>query len=132
LNKGKLQSIKDIDVKITVLKNSMSTFVYNNLKELIVLGNLGFTTKYYKQFNNTDITNWETQKLFNMVCIMYLNSIEKRYKNIKFEVQNKIITTYFKKNTKNHKKNDVKEYTIYKKKSTLSSLLKYLMYVMDL
>ena len=72
LNKGKLQSIKDIDVKITVLKNSMSNFVYTHLKELVVLGNLGFTTKYYKQFNNTDITNWETQKLFNMICIMYL------------------------------------------------------------
>ena len=133
LNKGKLDKLRAIDESVIVLKNKMSTFVYANIFELIDSSALAFANKHYKQYSSEYLNAWEIQCLFIEVCKLYKAAIDKQYKNMKFEVQKSINTTYYKKNTGKHKKGDVKDYWLVKRACSrhLNSLLRYLIKIPD-
>ena len=130
MNTGKLSKIKELDENIIVLKNEMSLFIHNNIRELTKLGYMNFGNKYYKQFNGL-LTAWETQKLFMMICQQYLLAVDANIKNTRFNVQVDIHRDCYKRNVNGHVKGELREFYLVKKPSLLSRLLKYLLYVND-
>ena len=130
MNIGKLSKIKELDENIIALKNDMSLFIHNNIRELTKLGYMKFGNKYYKQFEGV-LFAWETQKLFMMICRQYLIAVDRHIKNARFDVQADIHREYYVRNTKKHNKGDIKDYYIVTKPCSLSGLLKYLLYVND-
>ena len=129
LNKGKLDILKKIDIDVLCLKNEMSQFVHNHILELNNTSTLAFANKYYKQYKSEYLSNWEIQQLFIDICKKYKVTLDKYFKNCKFEVQKSIHHTVYKRNTDKHNKGDSKEYWIIKRKSSLNNLLKYLIQV---
>ena len=129
LNKGKLDTLKRIDNDVLCLKNEMSQFVHEHILELNNGSVLAFANTYYTQYKSEYLSNWEVQQLFIDICKKYKVVLDKYFKNTNFEVQKSIHRTVYKRNTDKHKVGDLKEYWIVKKKSTLNSLLKYLIQV---
>ena len=129
LNKGKLDTLKRIDNDVLCLKNEMSQFVHKHILELNNTSVLSFANEYYKQYKSEFLTAWEIQQIFIDICKKYKVILDKYFKNTNFEVQKSIHRTVYKRNTDKHKVGDLKEYWIVKKKSTLNSLLKYLIQV---
>ena len=130
MNIGKLDIIKEHDKNVIVLKNKMSAFVHEHLDELLKSNFLKFVNEYYKQFEGV-LFAWETQKLFMMICQQYLIAVDANIKNTRFDVQVDIHREYYVRNTKKHNKGDIKDCRAILKPSSLSGLLKYLLYVND-
>ena len=130
MNIGKLDIIKTHDENVIALKNKMSLFVHEHLDELLKTKFLTFVNKYYKQFEGV-LFAWETQKLFMMICQQYLLAVDANIKNAKFNVQVDIHREYYIRNTNEHVKGELREFYLVKKPSSLSGLLKYLLYVND-
>ena len=129
LNKGKFDTLKSVDAHVLCLKNEMSQFVHNHILELNNISTLAFANKYYKQYKSEYLTAWEIQQIFIDIGKKYQIVIDRYIKNVSFEVQKSIHKTVYKRNTNKHKAGDLKEYWIVKRKSSLSSLLKYLIQV---
>ena len=108
----------------------MSLFVHKHLDELLKSNFLKFVNEYYKQFEGV-LFAWETQKLFMIICRQYLVAVDVNIKNTRFDVQVDIHREYYKRNTDEHVKGELKEFYLVKKPSSLSGLLKYLLYVND-
>ena len=130
MNTGKLNQLKEIEENVRVLKNKMSVFVYDNIFELLETGYMSFAGKYYKQYKGL-LTVDETVHLLQDICKNYLVMVKKHIKNTDFTVQKDFKVTYYKRDTKFHKKGDVKIRLLTKKKSSLNGLLKYLLFVKD-
>ena len=129
LNKGKLDTLKSVDTHVLCLKNNMSQFVHEHILELNNTSVLTFANTYYKQYKSEYLIAWEIQQLFIDICKKYQIVVDRYFKNTSFEVQKSTHRTVYKRNTDKHKVGDLKEYWIVKKKSTLNSLLKYLIQV---
>ena len=129
LNKGKFDILKKIDTDVLCLKNEMSHFIHEHMLELNSGDTLAFANEYYKQYKSEYLSNWEVQQLFIDICKKYKVVLDRYYKNINFEIQKSIHKTVYKRNTNKHNKGDLKEYWIVKRKSSLNSLLKYLIQV---
>ena len=125
LNKSKLDFIKATDASVRRLKNSMSLFCHENIIQLVADKNFQVN---YKLFRNDFITPWETQTIFQDIIKFYKNSYFQRVRNVDFGIQDKIVITYYKRDTKHNKKGDVKSFGIKKKQTNLSKLLKYLVF----
>ena len=129
LNKNKLDTLKSVDNDVLCLKNEMSQFVHEHILELNNGNVLSFANKYYKQYKSEYLIAWEIQQLFIDICKKYQMVVDRYFKNTNFEIQKSIHRTVYKRNTDKHNKGDLKEYWIVKRKSSLSSLLKYLIKV---
>ena len=125
LNKSKLDFIKATDASVRRLKNSMSLFCHENIIQLVADKNFQVN---YKLFRNDFITPWETQTIFQDIIKFYKNSYFRRIRNVDFGIQDKIVITYYKIDTKHNKKGDVKSFGITRKQTNLSKLLKYLVF----
>ena len=130
MNIGKLDIIKEHTENVIVLKNKMSAFVHEHLDELLKTKFLTFVNEYYKQFEGV-LFAWETQKLFMMICRQYLLAVDANIKNTKFNVQVDIQRDYYKRNVNGHVKGELRKAYLVKEPSSLSGLLKYLLYVND-
>lgn len=85
MNKWKFLILKLIDDEVLKLKNEISSFVYKNIKELIL--NKKEFIKSYKIFRISLLTAWETQTLFHDICTKYEVMYERYVKNKKLFVQ---------------------------------------------
>ena len=101
LNKSKLDFIKATDASVRRLKNSMSLFCHENIIQLVADKNFQVN---YKLFRNDFITPWETQTIFQDIIKFYKNSYFRRIRNVDFGIQDKIVITYYKRDTKHNKK----------------------------
>ena len=106
LNPGKLQKIKDYDKKIMDLKNEISQFVHNNIIEIFF--DKSVVSSQYVLFENDWLDNWELQRIMQRICDDYSIMIKQKMDNWEpsYYVGNEV--TYYKRNTKHHKKGDVK------------------------
>lgn len=125
LNESKLDFIKATDASVRRLKNSMSLFCHENIIQLVADKNFQVN---YKLFRSDFITPWETQTIFQDIIKFYKNSYFQRVRNVDFGIQDKIVITYYKRDTKHNKKEDVKSFGITRKQTNLSKLLKYLVF----
>ena len=106
LNPGKLQKIKDYDKKIMDLKNEISQFVHDNIVEIFF--DKSVVSSQYVLFENDWLDNWELQRIMQRICDDYSTMIKQKMDNWEpsYYVGNEV--TYYKRNTKHHKKGDVK------------------------
>ena len=129
LNKEKLNKLIEIDNEVKCLKNEMSKFCYENLFEL--LSDSKFVNNY-KLFKSEYLSAWEVQTIFKDIIIFYENYFKVKIKNLSFLTQKEIKVEYYKKNTKVHKKGEVKSFEIqFNKISNLGKLIKYLCFTKD-
>ena len=129
LNKCKFDTLKSVDTHVLYLKQEMSQFIHEHILELNNTSVLTFANEYYKQYKSEYLSSWEIQQIFIDICKKYKVVLDRYFKNTNFEVQKNIHKTVYKRNTDKHKIGDLKEYWIVKRKSSLNSLLKYLIQV---
>ena len=129
LNKEKLNKLIEIDNEVKCLKNEMSKFCYENLFEL--LSDSKFANNY-KLFKSENLSAWEVQTIFKDIIIFYNNYFKVNIRNLSFKTQKKLKIERYKKNTKVHKKGEVKSFEIqFNKISNLGKLIKYLCFTKD-
>ena len=129
LNKEKLNKLIKIDEEVKNLKNEMSKFCYENLFDL--LSDSKFVNNY-KLFKSEYLSAWEIQTIFKDIIIFYINYFKAKIKNLSFLTQKEMKIEYYKKNTKAHKKGEVKSFEIvFNKISNLGKLIKYLCFTKD-
>ena len=129
LNKQKLNNLIEIDNEVKSLKNEMSKFCYENLFEL--LSDSKFANNY-KLFKSEYLSAWEIQTIFKDIINFYINYFKAKIKNLSFKTQKNLKIERYKKNTKVHKKGEVKSFEIkFNKISNLGKLIKYLCFTKD-
>ena len=126
MNQGKLDLFQDIDEKVKNLKNGMSSFCHEHIFELFNDKNFQV---HYKSFKNDYLTAWQTQTVFQDIIKFYKNAYEQLIDNLDLGVQDKIEIKYYKKDGKHHKKGDLKSFELIKKQTSLTKLIKYLVFV---
>ena len=129
LNKEKLNKLIQTDDEVKNLKNEMSKFCYENLFDL--LSDSKFVNNY-KLFKSENLSAWEVQTIFKDIIIFYNNYFKVKIRNLSFLTQKEMKIEYYKKNTKVHKKGEVKSFEIvFNKISNLGKLIKYLCFTKD-
>ena len=126
LNKGKFDLLHGIDEKVKTLKNQMSLFCKEHIFDMMLDKNFQIN---YKLFKNDFITAWQTQTLFQDIIKFYKNAYFMRIHNLDLSIQDSIKIEYYKKNTKHNKKGDLKSFSLIKKQTNLTKLVKYLVFV---
>lgn len=129
LNKGKFNLFQGINEKVKTLKNQMSLFCKEHIFELMLDKNFQAN---YKLFKNNFITAWQTQALFQDIIKFYKNAYFRRIHNLDLSVQDNIKIEYYKKNGKHWKKGNVKSFSLVKKQTNLTKLVKYLVLVKNI
>ena len=71
MNIGKLDTLKNIDNNVLLLKQDMSHFVHDNILELYNTKFSDFVCKYYKQYESEYLNKWEIEYLFSNICKKY-------------------------------------------------------------
>ena len=134
MNIGKLEEIKKVDEFVLNLKNRISEFIFNHLDEYIQSDTYKFSV-HYKEFadKNCPLSSWEVQTLFQDICTFYDVYVKMRFKNFKFQIQKEIKYTYYKVNTKEHNKGDLrtKEILFRSPKGNVAKIVKYLIFLKD-
>ena len=132
MNISKLDELKKVNEFVLNLKNQISEFIFNHLDEYIESDTYKFSS-YYKQFvnENCPLSNWEVQTLFQDICTFYDVYVKMRFKNFKFYIQKEIRYIYYKINTKEHNKGDLrnKEIIFRSPKGNIAKIIKYLIYL---
>jgi putative transposase len=129
LNKDKLNLLKQVNEDTLSLKNEMSKFIFNHIKELYYDQDVySFSKKYLNKFKSEYLKTWNVQTLFQDTIKFYLNIIKVNTQNKDLKITKSFKTTYYLKNTKYHNKGDVKEIRIIKQSTNLTKFIKYLSY----
>lgn len=136
-NSEKQNAIKEIFQFTYYLKNSISFDIFNKKELLLSSQGKNNLKKYgYKEFNNNPhLRSWETQKIYQQTVDFYDNSLDKLFKNNQFKIQKSLKITKYKKTVKNKngtirfKKGDFKSKEIIYKKTPLSAVMNYLLYI---
>lgn len=129
LNKYKLNLLKQVDAETLLLKNEMSKFIFEHIKELYYDQDVyNFSKKYLKEFKSEYLKTWNVQTLFQDIIKLYLNLIKVYTQNKSLQVTKSIKKSYYLKNTQYHNKGDLKEFRIIKQSTNLTKFIKYLSY----
>ena len=129
LNKDKLNLLQKVNEDTLSLKNKMSKFIFNHIKELYYDQDVySFSKKYLKEFKSEYLKTWNVQTLFQDTIKFYLNIIKVNTQNKSLQIIKSFKTTYYKINTKYHNKGDVKEIRIIKHSTQFTKFIKYLSY----
>ena len=125
LNKGKLDLLKKIDEEVKSLKNQMSLFCHDHIFELI--SNPKFDGNY-KLFKSEFLSAWEREKIFGRIILCYKIAFDAKIKNLDLKVQKEIKIEKYQKDSKHHKKGDLKSFKVIKEWTLLGKLVKYLVF----
>ena len=129
LNKDKLNLLQKVNEDTLSLKNEMSKFIFNHIKELYYDQDVySFSKKYLKEFKSEYLKTWNVQTLFQDTIKFYLNIIKVNTKNKSLQITKSFKSTYYKINTKYHNKGDLKEIRIIKQSTQFTKFIKYLSY----
>jgi len=131
-NKQKYNHIIEHFEEVKNIKNKISEDIFNYiiLNENIHINLNYFLLKEYREdFKQEELSKWELQKITKSIVDFYSNYISKITKNKQFKIQKSITKNYYKKNTKSHKKGELKEYTLNFQHTINSNILNYLKYI---
>ena len=124
INQVKFDLIKRKAMIITNFKNELSQWIIQNPDEFIKLSKFDF-----QKLKNTQIEGLvgrEIQPAIDKVYINYQAKLNTLNSNIKFKIQDKIVYTFYKNNTKNKKIGELKSKEIKFKSTDLSKVCIYL------
>ena len=115
--------------EVCSIKNNISEYLFGKLPCFLSEEQRNSLRKQYKIFKNESLSAWELQQIFQEFFDKYDNVIKRYKKNHKFVLHKKINITYYKKDTKYHKKGDIKSRKIIYKHTRLSRMINWLMYL---
>ena len=125
LNKNKLDLLKKIDEEAKNLKNQMSLFCHAHIFEL--LSNPKFYQNY-KLFKSEFLSAWEREDIFGRIILFYKVAFARKIKNLDLKIQKEIKIEKYQKDSKHHKKGDLKSFKVIRKWTSLGKLVKYLVF----
>ena len=149
-NSQKQQEVLSLLERVIPLKNAMSRHCHAHKMDILA-DKAAFKTQYI-QFQSDFLNAWERQGIFHDIVDNYAESIKRNIRGQSFRVQRGVKATVYKKDVKHrsndkllHQKGDpyplrvaslarsrIKEYTILFKKTRLSSIMSYMLYIPDL
>jgi len=142
-NKEKFGKAMRLFDRVAELKNRMSAYCYEHLRELIA-DPYAFKAQYKVFKDNPDLNAWETQALFHEVVDLYVNSFKQRLECKQIFVQSGWKATFYQKNVYRkpkageyseagrilaHARGDTKSFELVRRKTRMTGIVKYLCYV---
>ena len=149
-NSKKYQEVLSLLDRVIPLKNAMSRHCHAHKMDILA-DKAAFKTQYAK-FQSDLLNAWERQGIFHDIVDHYAETIKRNIRGKSFRVQRGVKATVYKKDVKHrvtgvvtHHKGDlyplhvaslarsrIKEYTLLFKKTRLSSVMSYMLYIPDL
>ena len=149
-NSQKYQEVLSLLDRVIPLKNAMSAYCHAHKMDILV-DKAAFKSQY-TQFQSDFLNAWERQGIFHDIVDHYLESIKRHIRSQSFHVQRGVKLTVYKKDVQHrvtgvvtHHNGDlyplhvaslarsrIKEYTLLFKKTRLSSVMSYMLYIPDL
>ena len=125
LTRQKYDELYNFAVLIQNHKNTVSQYVNNNLLHFLERNKFQFLKEMRMHFKNAIPSSFDAQ-LYTHVFTCYQNKFEAIKRKLSFDVATFKGFEFYKRDTKNHKKGDLKKVLIDKKKTPLSICLTYL------
>ena len=125
LTRLKYDELYEFAVHIRSHKNVVSEYVNDNLLHFLEYNKFQFHKEMRAQFKDAIPSSFDTQ-LYTQVFVSYQNKIKAIQRRLRFEVYNFNGFEFYKRDTKKHKKGELKKPIIDKKQTPLSNCLTYL------
>lgn len=125
LTRQKYDELHDFAVLIRKHKNTVSQHVNDNLLHFLEYNKFKFAKEMRERFKDVITSSFDDQ-LYTQVFICYQNKFDIIQRKLVFEVKTFNGFDFYKRDTKKHKKGDLKKVIINKKQSQLSNCLTYL------
>ena len=125
LTRQKYDELHDFAVLIQSHKNTVSQHVNNNLLRYLDYNKFSFLKEMRERFKNVIPSSFYVQ-LYTQVFTCYQNKFDAIQRKLVFEVSIFKGFEFYKRDTKTHKKGDLKKVILDKKQTTLSNCLTYL------
>ena len=125
LTRLKYDELYDFAVLIRTHKNVVSQHVNNNILHFLEYNNFQFITEMIGHFKNAIPSSFDAQ-LYTQVFTCYQNKFNAIQRQLVFETKTFNGFEYYKRDTRNHEKGDLKKVINDKKQTPLSNCLTYL------
>ena len=125
LTRQKYDELYDFAVLIQNHKNTVSQYVNDNLLHFLEYNKFQFIKEMRESFKGAIPSSFDAQ-LYTQVFTCYQNKFDAIQKRLNFETVTFKGFEFYKRDTKNHKKGDLKKVIINKKQTPLSNCLTYL------
>ena len=125
LTRLKYDELHDFAVLIQSHKNTVSQYVNDNLLHFLEYNKFQFLKEMRERFKNVIPSSFDAQ-LYTQVFTCYKNKFDVIQRKLIFEVKTFNGFEFYKRDTKKHKKGDLKKVVIDKKQTPLSNCLTYL------
>ena len=125
LTETKFNELHDFAIALNEHKNKISQLVSDNLLKYLEMKPLQFVTEMRILYKGTIPSSFDKQ-LYNQVIDAYQNKFDAIQRKLAFEVVTFKGFEFYKRDTKKHKKGDLKKVIVDKKQTPLSSCLTYL------
>ena len=125
LTRQKYDELYDFAVLIRSHKNTVSQYVNHNLLHFLEYNKYQFLKEMRERFNDVIPSSFDAQ-LYKQVFICYQNKFDAIQRKLTFEVKMFKGFEFYKRDTKKHKKGDLKKVVCDKKKTPLTITLTYL------
>lgn len=125
LTRQKYDELYDFAVLIRNHKNIVSQYVNNNLLHFLDYSKFQFMKEMRVRFKNVVPSSFDAQ-LYTQVFTCYENKFKTIQRRLIFDVPTFRGFEYYKRDTKKHKKGDLKRVIVEKKQTKLSSCITYL------
>lgn len=125
LTRQKYDELHDFAVLIQNHKNTVSQYVNDNLLHFLEYNKFQFIKEMRERFKDVIPSSFDAQ-LYTQVFTCYQNKFDAIQRKLVFEVITFKGFEFYKRDTKKHKKGDLKKVIIDKKQTPLSNCLTYL------
>ena len=125
LTHQKYDELYDFAVLIRNHKNTVSQYVNDNLLHFLEYNKFQFIKEMREHFKDAIPSSFDAQ-LYTEVFICYQNKFDAIQKRLKFETATFNVFEFYKRDTKKHKKGELKKVIIDKRQTPLSICLTYL------
>ena len=125
LTRQKYDELYDFAVLIQNHKNTVSQYVNNNLLHFLECNKFQFIKEMREHFKDVIPSSFDSQ-LYTQVFTCYQNKFDAIQRKLVFETFAFKGFEFYKRDTKNHKKGDLKKVIVEKKQTPLSNCLTYL------
>ena len=126
LNEKKEREIFDKAFQLRLVKNYISEIIFNNINKQKEYSKRDLIKELASTISNRYLTQKDIEYAIVEVWTTYRNKIDLINQKIQFKIQDKIKKVYYKNNSKEHKKGDLRVFEIKFKSTKLSKVMSFL------